>query len=110
MKSGELDVFATPALVAAAEAAAVAATDGHINEDETTVGGMINVLHTSPSVVGAKITATAELCEVDGKKLSFRIEVRDDSGIIGRGEHDRFIVNRAKFMSKAIIRSESDAK
>lgn len=110
MKSGELDVFATPALIAAMEAAAVNALEGRLNEGDSTVGGRIDVKHTAPSVIGAEVTAEAELIFTDGKKLVFKVAARDNNGIIGEGEHERFIINKAKFMSKAIIRSESNAK
>lgn len=110
MKSGELDVFATPALAAAMEAAAVNALEGKLDEGDSSVGGRIDVKHTAPSVIGAEVTAEAELIFTDGKKLVFKVTAKDNNGIIGEAEHERFIVNKAKFMSKAIIRSESNAK
>lgn len=110
MKSGELEVFATPALCACMEAAAVACVRGYIESDCTTVGAEINIKHLAPSVVGAVVTAEAELTEIDGKRLVFNVTARDANGEIGRAEHTRYIVNKAKFMSKAIIRSESNAK
>ena len=110
MKSGELDVFATPALVAVMEAAAVNALEGKLDEGDSTVGGRIDVKHTAPSVIGAEVTAEAELIFTDGKKLVFKVAAKDNNGIIGEAEHERFIINKAKFMSKAIIRSESSVK
>ncbi len=110
MKSGELEVFATPALCACMEAAAVECVRGHIDDGYSTVGSAIEINHIAPSVVGSSITAEAELVEVDAKKLVFKISARDSNGEIGHGTHTRYIVNKAKFMSKAIIRSESSVK
>ena len=110
MKSGELDVFATPSLVAAMEAAAVSAVKDCIDSEYTTVGGGIDIKHIAPSIVGAKITATAEVVESDGKRILFKVSAHDGTGIIGEGTHERFVVNKAKFMSKAVARSESDVK
>lgn len=106
MKSGDLEVFATPALVAAMEAAAVNCLADYLEPGETSVGGKIDIVHTAPSVIGADITAKAEVISVSGKRLTFKVCAEDGSGIIGEGVHERFIVERAKFMSKTIIRNE----
>lgn len=108
MKSGSLDVFATPSLVAALEAAAVDALKDSLEDGYTTVGCGIAITHTAPSVCGVKVTATATVKEASDRKIVFDVVARDESGIIGEGEHTRVIVNEEKFMSKAIIRSESN--
>ena len=69
MGSGDLHVFATPAMVALMENAAMMAVAPHLAEGETTVGSMISTSHLKPSKVGATILASAELVEVDGRKL-----------------------------------------
>lgn len=108
MKSGSLDVFATPALVAALEAAAVDAIETGLDDGYTTVGCGISISHQAPTVVGVKVTATATVKEVADRRIVFDVIAKDETGIIGEGEHIRAIVNKAKFMSKAIIRSESN--
>lgn len=108
MGSGELDVFATPALVAALEAASVNAIADGLDNGYTSVGCGISISHSAPSVVGAEITATAVVKETDGRKVVFTVRASDENGIIGEGEHTRVVVSKAKFMSKAIIRSESN--
>lgn len=108
MKSGSLDVFATPSLVAALEAAAVDALKDSLEDGYTTVGCGISITHTAPSVCGVKVTATATVKEVSDRKIVFDVVAEDEIGIIGEGEHTRVIVNEEKFMSKAIIRSESN--
>ncbi len=110
MKSGSLEVFATPALVAALEAAAVAAVEKELDDGYTTVGCSISITHTAPSIVGSKIIATATVKEIIDRRIVFNVTASDENGIIGEGEHIRAVVNKAKFMSKAIIRSESDVK
>lgn len=98
--SGDMAVLATPAMVALMENAAMMAVAPHLAEGETTVGSMISTSHLKPSKVGATILASAELVEVDGRKLSFKIAAYDGETLIGEGEHIRFIVNREKFLSK----------
>ena len=95
MGSGDLAVFATPAMVALMENAAMTAVAG-----ELPVGSEMNVTHIKPSGLGAEITATAVLAEVEGRKLTFNVGARDAEGLIGEGIHVRYIVDREKFMAK----------
>ena len=100
MGSGDLEVFATPAMVALMENAAMTAVASCLSEGSTTVGAEMNVTHIKPSGLGAEITATAVLTEVEGRKLTFNVGARDAEGMIGEGVHIRYVVDRAKFMAK----------
>ena len=100
MGSGDLSVFATPAMVALMEHAAREAVAAELPEGSTTVGAELNVTHLKPSGLGAEITATAVLTAVEGRKLTFNVGARDAQGMIGEGTHVRYIVDREKFMSK----------
>ena len=97
MGSGTLRVLATPALVALVEKAAVLAVEKDLGQGETTVGMDIKLKHKAPTPVGMKVAARAELIEVQGKKLKFRVEAEDEKEVIGRGEHHRFIVTEEQF-------------
>ncbi len=98
--SGDLRVLATPAMMALMENAAMLAVAGELPEGSTTVGGQIASSHLKPTALGRQVKATATLVEVDGRKLKFTIVAEDENGIIGEGEHLRFIVDRERFMSK----------
>lgn len=100
MGSGDLHVFATPAMVALMENAAMKAVADHLPEGSTTVGAMIHTSHVKPSPIGDTITTTAVLKEVEGRKLTFSIMAEDSKGVIGEAEHVRYIVDREKFLSK----------
>ncbi len=99
--SGDLDVFATPMMIAMMEEAAAGAVAGFLDDDESTVGTAIDVKHTAATPVGMEVRAAAKLVSVDGRKLHFEIEAFDESGKIGEGEHDRFIIRKTSFMEKA---------
>lgn len=101
MGSGDLPVFATPAMVALMENAAMQAVAGKLPEGATTVGAEMNVTHIKPSGLGAAVTATAVLTAVEGRKLTFNVGARDAEGMIGEGVHVRYVVDRARFMEKA---------
>ncbi len=102
MGSGSLRVLATPALVALMENAAAALAQDILNSDElTTVGTAINIEHTSPTPLGAEITATARLIENDGRTFRFDVFAEDKKGKIAKGTHTRVSVKAKKFQIKA---------
>jgi len=98
--SGGVEVFATPAMVALMENAAMSAVGLHIDKDYTTVGTKIDVSHIAATPVGMKVTAKAELIEVDGRRLVFKVEAYDEVELIGKGTHERYIVELDRFVKK----------
>ena len=100
MGSGDMDVFATPAMVALMENAAMLAVAAHLPEGSATVGTQMNTSHIKASPLGVTITASAELTEVEGRKLTFAVKAWDEKGTIGEGVHTRFVVDRERFLSK----------
>lgn len=100
MGSGDLEVFATPAMVALMENAAMRAVAGELPEGSTTVGAMMNTTHIKPSALGDTVEATAVLKEVEGRKLTFEVKAKDSKGVIGEGTHVRYIVDKERFMAK----------
>ena len=100
MGSGDLEVYATPAMIALMENAAKSSVIDALPKGYTTVGIDMNVKHIKSSPVGANIKCKATLIKVDGKKLFFDVEASDDKGTIGKGSHIRFIVNSNDFMEK----------
>lgn len=105
MGSGDMAVFATPAMVALMENAAMNAVAEALPEGSTTVGAEMNVTHIKPSALEAEITATAVLTEIEGRKLTFNVGARDAGGMIGEGVHVRYIVDREKFLAKLEVDS-----
>ncbi len=98
--SGDLEVFATPAMIALMENAAMCAVAAHLPEGSTTVGTAMSSSHVKASGMGAQITARATLTAVEGRMLSFEVEAYEGEVLIGKGEHTRFIVDKTKFMQK----------
>lgn len=98
--SGDMEVFATPAMIALMENAAMSAVAGVLPEGSSTVGAEMNVSHIKPSGLGAEIAATAVLTAIDGRKLTFNVGASDSQGMIGEGVHVRYVVDRERFMAK----------
>ena len=100
MGSGDMPILATPAMMALMENAAMLAVDDELPEGNTTVGGHIESSHLKPSKIGDKVSATAEVTKVDGKKIEFKISAYSGDVLLGEGTHLRFIVDRERFLSK----------
>ncbi|MCM1312605.1 MAG: thioesterase family protein [Bacteroides sp.] len=98
--SGDMDVLATPAMLALMENAAMLAVAGVLQQGETTVGGHIESSHLKPSPIGTAVEATATLVKVEGKKLFFDIVAMQGDVLIGKGTHLRFVVDKEKFVSR----------
>ena len=96
--SGGLAVFATPAMIALMENTAWASVEPCMEEGWSTVGTHLDISHLSASPIGSHITCESELVEIDGRRLVFKVTARDDAGPIGKGTHERFIINVWKFM------------
>lgn len=99
--SGDLPVYATPAMIALMEAAAVQSVADHLPSQQTTVGVHVDVRHLAATPLGQMVRATAHLVAVDGRRLSFEVVADDEQERIGHGVHERVIVNRVKFVQRA---------
>ena len=100
MGSGALDVFATPCMIALMENTAFESVQAELEEGCGTVGTALNVKHVAATPVGMKVTCDTELIKVDGRALTFLVKAYDACGLIGEGEHERFIISEEKFHAK----------
>ena len=99
--SGKLDVFATPAMIGLMEETCWKLVQPELEEGCGTVGTKVNIEHLCPSPVGNTVKCEAELVEIDQRRLVFHVVCKDGDKVAGRGVHERFIINNAKFMAKA---------
>lgn len=100
MRSGSVPVFATPALAALMEEAAVAALAGVLDEGRTSVGTHLDLQHLAATPVGMIVRAEARLMTIDGRRLIFRITARDEVEQVGQATHQRMIVDQDRFLSR----------
>lgn len=98
--SGSIDVYATPAMIGLMEGASLASVDTALPDGLSTVGTKVEIKHLAATPLGMKVTAKAELVEIEGKKLTFKIKANDERGPIGEGLHERFIIEIDKFLQK----------
>ena len=98
--SGGLAVFATPAMIALMEMTSLSAVDPLLPAGWSTVGTELNVKHLAATPAGMKVQCEAELLEVSGRRLLFKVDAFDEAGKIGEGTHSRFIVENERFVQK----------
>lgn len=98
--SGELDVFATPAMIALIEETAWKSVVPYLEPGEGTVGTALDVRHVAATPVGLKVACETELTLVDRRRLVFTVKVYDPFGLVGEGTHERFVINHEKFMKR----------
>jgi predicted thioesterase len=103
--SGAVDVFGTPAMIALMETASINTVDEKLPEGFTTVGIDLNIKHIAATPKGMNITASAELTDIDGKRLVFNVEAFDEVEKIGEGTHQRYIIELDKFKSRVQSKS-----
>jgi predicted thioesterase len=98
--AGGVKVFGTPVMVGLMENAAWTLIQPELNPGETTVGTLVNVRHLAATPMGKRVTATAELIEIDGRRLVFRVTAHDDKQLVGEGIHERARILLDRFLAR----------
>lgn len=98
--SGLVEVYATPAMVALMEKTCLTSVLPYLPQGHGTVGIKIDVSHSKATPVGMKVTCESTLVEIDRRRLVFEVVASDEQGEIGRGRHERFVIDTKKFMEK----------
>lgn len=100
MHSGEVEVLATPRVVALAEEASCVALSGRLDPGETSVGMRVQLDHLAPSAIGAHVRAEATLESVEGRRLVFKVSIEDERGLVAAGKVTRVVVEAERFLEK----------
>ena len=105
--SGEVRVLATPMMIMGMERAAMEAIRPCLPEGMTSVGTRVDISHMAPTPCGMKVRFEAKLTAVsaNGRGLTFTVTAYDEVGPIGEGTHERVVVDREKFQSRAQTRA-----
>jgi fluoroacetyl-CoA thioesterase len=98
--AGGVEVFGTPMMIALMEMAAWRAVEDKLEPGLVTVGTLVNVKHLAATPLGQQVRAYAELLEIDGRRLVFKVEAYDERQKIGEGIHERYIVQLERFLSR----------
>jgi len=93
-------VLATPVMIMAMENAALNAIKPYFEAGETAVGLRVDVSHLAATAVGKQISAFAEVTSVDGRHIEFRVSASDGREEIGRGMHERVVIDLDRFSAR----------
>lgn len=104
--SGDILVFSTPNMVGLMENAALNCAQEGLEDGLSTVGTFLNIKHSAATPVGMKVKAIAELIEIEGKKLTFKVTAYDELDQIGSGTHGRYIIDSQKFLDRVNQKSK----
>src|SRR2546428_11244353 len=103
-------VFATPMMILAMENAALNAIRGYLDPGESAVGTAVDIRHLAATPVGHEVTAEAEVTGVDGRRVMFNVSARDEVEEIGRGTHERMVVDLDRLEARLAAKSKSTGK
>jgi predicted thioesterase len=95
--SGRIAVLATPVMINLIEAAALAAVEHLLPSGHQSLGTQLDISHTAATPVGLRVSATAEVLQVEGRTITFRVAARDEFEPIGGGTHRRVVVSVSRF-------------
>jgi fluoroacetyl-CoA thioesterase len=93
-------VLSTPQLVKLMESTAHNTIVDLLELSQSSVGAEISIKHMAATPVGMEVRIRAELLEVEGRRLRFRVEAWDEMEKIAEGEHERFIIDWERFMNR----------
>ncbi len=85
-------VLSTPDMVRLIEGTCLTGVQSLLEKDQTTVGIHICVSHQAAVSSGEDVLVSAEISEVDRRRLVFDIKVTHGETLISEGTHQRFIV------------------
>lgn len=98
--SGSLPVLATPSMIAFMERTARIFMDKHLSESQTSVGVHVDISHLAATPVGMDVHVICEVASVDGRRVDFRVEIRDEVEKVGEGSHQRYIIDKDRFSKR----------
>jgi fluoroacetyl-CoA thioesterase len=90
-------VLATPWLIGYLEMTARNTVKQYLLDVEDTVGTQVNVKHLAATPLGATARFEAEVSEVNGRRIQFRVSAWDEKDQIAEGTHERAIINVTRF-------------
>ena len=98
--SGSLRVLATPSMIMFMERTARIFMDDQLSQNQTSVGVHVDISHLAATPVGMQVYVTCEIAAVNGRRVDFKIEIRDEVEKIGEGSHQRYVIDKERFLNR----------
>jgi fluoroacetyl-CoA thioesterase len=107
--SGASRVLATPWMIAFMERVSHQLLARRLPEGYSSVGVLVNVRHLAPTPVGENVRITAEITAIDGSHITFSVQAWDNSEQVGSGQHERVVIDEARFLRRVSAKREAAA-
>lgn len=98
-------VLATPVMIMIMENAALNAIKPYLETGETAVGTRVDIRHLAATPAGQRVTGEAEVTRVDGRRIEFSVNARDEAEPIGVGTHERMVIDNVKMSARLTAKS-----
>jgi fluoroacetyl-CoA thioesterase len=96
----EMRVYATPSMVRDVEHTCLEFLKQHLDEGENSVGARVEIDHLGPTLLDMPVDVTATIADIDGRRVTFEVEVKDALETVGKAKHVRFVVDLARQKSR----------
>jgi fluoroacetyl-CoA thioesterase len=93
-------VFSTPRVIGLLERTSHNTILPYLAEGQGSVGMVVNIKHLAATPIGFTVRTRAEVLEVVGRRVKFKVEAWDDLEKIAEGEHERFIIDMGRFIDR----------
>jgi predicted thioesterase len=93
-------VLATPHLVGLLEGTCVRVIQPQLEPGWSSVGSHIDLRHLKATPVGDTLTLSADVIQIDGRRVTFRVKAEDSGGVAGEGIHERVLIDLARFLQR----------
>lgn len=103
----DLRIYATPRLVDDIELTCLDYLLTFLDEGENTVGAAVDIRHVGATLLGMSVSIVATITRIEGRSVTFNVEVRDDVELVATAAHTRVVVNVAKLRSR--VQAKADA-
>jgi predicted thioesterase len=100
-------VLATPVMILVMENAALNAVKPFLDAGESAVGIAVDVKHLAATPVGREVSATAEVVNIEGRRIDFKVSASDGQEEIGKGSHQRIVIDLSSFNERLARKSAS---
>ncbi|EJM57287.1 putative thioesterase [Pseudomonas sp. GM49] len=105
----DLRIYATPRLVDDIEQTCLDYLLTFLDEGENTVGAAVDIRHVGATLLGMSVNIAATVTRIEGRSVTFNVEVRDDVELVATAAHTRVVVNVAKLRSRVQAKAEAEA-
>lgn len=103
----DLRIYATPRLVDDIEQTCLDYLLTFLDEGENTVGAAVDIRHVGATLLGMSVSIVATVTRIEGRSVTFNVEVRDDVELVATAAHTRVVVNVAKLRSRVLAKAEA---